>query len=371
LPEPSPAYSELTFARWVAGVLRRRRTVAAVTVFALVLAAATALIVPPVYRSEASFVSNASSAGRLQGLGSVGGSVGDLFSELGAATGDPSESPNFYVQLLASRELLTRLLESRFPDPRAKSASDSATLLEIMRLRESNPARRMEKAIKELRQNLRPGWDVKTNLVWFSVDAQWPALSSAMANRLIELVGTFNRETRVSRAKSKRVFIEARLDSAEFELRRSEERLRSFYEQNRGGLSSPALKFEEQQIKRTVDIANELYLTLQRQLEIARLDEFNDAALITVIDRAVPPKKAEWPRYGALAITATLLGLLAGILFAGSIVVLEDWRARNPEAWFELRNTARGWRKSRRTTTPAPQAIDDDETISRIHRPVA
>jgi uncharacterized protein involved in exopolysaccharide biosynthesis len=374
MPDPSLAYSDLTFARWLAGVLRRRRIIAGVTVFALVLAVATALIVPPVYRSEASFVSNASSSGRLQGLGAVGGSVGDLFSELGAATGDPSESPNFYVQLLASRELLTRLLESRFPNPRTELPTDSATLLEILHLRENNPARRTEKAIKEMRKNLRPGWDVKTNLVWFSVDAQWPVLSASVANRLIELVGTFNRETRVSRAKSKRVFIEARLDSALAELRRSEDRLRSFYEQNRGGTSSPALRFEEQQIKRNVDIANELYLTLQRQLEIARLDEFNDAALITVIDSAVPPRKAEWPRYGALLVTALALGLLAGILVAGSIVILEDWRARNPEAWREFRSTTRIWGRGgpgAEPLRPHDTSADSDESISRIHRPVA
>lgn len=374
MPEPSPAYTDLTFARWLAGVLRRWRIVAGVTVFAIVLAVATALIVPPVYRSEASFVSNASSSGRLQGLGAVGGSVGDLFSELGAATGDPSESPNFYVQLLASRELLTRLLESRFPNPRTERPTDSATLLEILHLREDNPSRRLEKAIKEMRKNLRPGWDIKTNLVWFSVDAQWPALSAAVANRLIELVGTFNRETRVSRAKSKRLFIEARLDSANAELRRSEDRLRSFYEQNRAGTSAPALRFEENQIKRSVDIANELYLTLQRQLEIARLDEFNDAALITVIDSAVPPRKAQWPRYGALAVTALCLGLLAGILVAGSIVILEDWRARNPEAWREFRSTAGSWRRSSSDTGPLRRNDTDDdtdETISRIHRPVA
>ncbi|HEY8165442.1 MAG TPA: hypothetical protein VIF83_07790 [Gemmatimonadaceae bacterium] len=374
MPEATLAYSDLTFARWLAGVMRRWRIVAGVTFVALILAAVTALLVPPVYRSEASFVSNASSSGRLQGLGAVGGSVGDLFSELGAATGDPSESPNFYVQLLASRELLTRLLESRFPNPRTAALSDSATLLEIMHLREGNPARRLEKAIKQIRKNLRPGWDVKTNLVWFSVDAQWPALSAAIANRLIDLVGTFNRETRVSRAKSKRIFIELRLDSAEAELRRAEGRLRSFYEQNRAGTSSPALRFEEQQIKRSVDIANELYLTLQRQLEIARLDEFNDAALITVIDSAVPPRKAEWPRYGALAITALLLGLVCGVLVAGSIVILEDWRARNPDAWLEFTNTTGGWRRGGRGARPSrPQdsAEQTDESISRIHRPVA
>ncbi len=355
-------------------MLRRWPLVAVVTVLSLVLAIATALIVPPVYRSDASFVSNSSSGGKLQGLGAAGGSVGDLFSELGGAVGDPSESPNFYVQLLESRELLTRLLESRFSNPRTSSPRDSASLLEIMRIRENNPARRMEIAIKRLRKAIQPGWDIKTNLVWFSVDAQWPDLSAAIANRLTDLVGAFNRETRVSRAKSKRIFIEARLDSAEAELTRAEERQRFFYEQNRGGPTSPALKFEEQQIKRGVDIANELYLTLQRQLEVARLDEFNDAALITIIDSAVSPKKAQWPRYGALAVMALLLGCFAGILIAGSAVVLEDWRARNPEAWQEFRSATRNWRRGgpRGGSRVMADTLDSaDETISRIHRPVA
>jgi uncharacterized protein involved in exopolysaccharide biosynthesis len=123
------------------------------------------------------------------------------------------------------------------------------------------------------------------------------------------------------------------------QLRGAEERQRFFYEQNRGLLTSPSLRAEEARIKREVDIASTLFMTIQGQLESARLDEINDAALITVIDQAIPPRKAQWPRYGALLITATALGLIFGFLIAGSLAVLADWRRRNPESWSDFEHS--------------------------------
>ena len=175
--------------------------------------------------------------------------------------------------------------------------------------------------------------------MWFSTDARWPELSSQISNRLIALVSAFNRETRVSRAKSKRVFLERRMDSAKVELQLVEGRLRFFYEQNRGTLSAPSLKFEEQRIRREVDVNSDLYLNLQGQLEVARIDEINDAALITVIDTAVVPRKAQWPRYGALTLTSFGLGLLIGLLIAGSLVVMDFWRDLNPHEWKSLKDS--------------------------------
>ncbi len=330
----------LTFSRWLAGVLLRWRMIAAITVLSVVVAVAATFVVPPVYRARASFVANSSSASRLQGVSGGSGAVGGLISQLGGSMGgDPSESPNFYIQLFQSRELLTRLAQSRFPNPRTDVPRDSATLLEIMRIKKKDPAARMEQAIKRLSKAVSAGFDIKTNLVALTVDMQWSELSAQVANRLVEMVSKFNLETRVSRAKSKRMFLEARNDSAQIQLRSIEERQRFFYEQNRGMITSPSLRAEEGRIRRDVDLASSLYLGLQQQLEAARLDEINDAALITVIDTAIPPRKAQWPRYGALLFTATALGLMIGVLVAGSIAVLSDWRARNPESWSDFENS--------------------------------
>jgi uncharacterized protein involved in exopolysaccharide biosynthesis len=107
---------------------------------------------------------------------------------------------------------------------------------------------------------------------------------------------------------------------------------RAFYEQNRLWRNSPDLIFEEKQLQRDEDQAADLYLSLQRQFESALLDEVNDAALITVVDSAVPPRKGQWPRYWLLLASTLVAGLILGFLVAGAQAILADWRARNPDS---------------------------------------
>jgi uncharacterized protein involved in exopolysaccharide biosynthesis len=323
----------LTFGVWLAGIISRWRLVLWVMAGTLVLAVLAAVLLPPVYRAKASFVTASSTNNKMASAlaGNAPGLQG-IASQLGVSSGsDPSESPNFYVRLIESEELKRRLLNSKFQDPRGKSPRDSATLLEIFRPRSSNPQRRMELGIKQLGQSITTDFDLKTNMVLLTVEARWSQLAAAIANRTIELVDAFNHEQRVSRARSKRQFVQSRLDSAKAELQNAEERQRIFYDQNRSWKTSPQLVFDEGRLRRNVDVATDLYLTLQRQFEGARLDEFNDAAEITIVDPAVPPWKAQWPRYWILLASSLFVGVLLGIMAAGSATILTDWRGRNPD----------------------------------------
>jgi uncharacterized protein involved in exopolysaccharide biosynthesis len=325
--------SHLTFSRWVAETLLRWRIILRAIGVMIVLAILAVVFIPPVYRSRASFVANSSASSKLSGSIAGSGALSGLASQLGVgATGDPSESASFYMELIRSRELLTRLLLSRFPDPRAASPRDSATLLDILRIRNSDPKRRLEIAIKRMGSAIDGNYDLKTNLVWIEVDAQWPELAAAMANRTIDLVTAFNREQRVSRAKSKRVFLEGRVNLAKDALQLAEAKHRAFFDQNRSWRTSPSLLFEEKQLQREEDQAADLYTMLQQQLETALLDEVNDAALITVVDSAVPARKAQWPRYGILLVSTLMAGFLVGLMLAGGAAILADWRSRNPDS---------------------------------------
>jgi uncharacterized protein involved in exopolysaccharide biosynthesis len=357
----------LTFSRWLSGLLRKGRLIAGITIGAMLLVIAATFIIPPVYRSRASFVANASSASKISsGLGATS-AFGGILSGLGGSLGsDPSESPQFYLSLLGSRELQTRLLLSRFPNPRTAAPNDSATLLSILKLKGSN-ARQLEIGAKLMNKAVNAGMDPRTNFVWFTVDAQWAELSAQIANRLISLVSDFNRETRVSRAKSKRLFLQMRYDSAQNALRNIEEYEKGFREQNRGAITAPELQFQLNRIKREADLASNLYITLASQLEAARIDEINDAALITVIDSAVVPRKAQWPRYGASLMASMFFGFLFGLLFAGSVTVIEDWARRNPEEWNEL---AARFRRGRRNNASAagaePIRLEDTTKTTRL-----
>ncbi len=320
----------LTFSVWLAGIIGHWKLVLKVMAGTLLVAAIAAIVLPPVYEAHASFVTASSSGGKMASALSGGGLQG-IASQLGVGSvGEPSESPNFYVKLIESEELRRRLLNSKFRDPR-RSTRDSATLLEILRIKNDDPQRRVEIALKKMRKAVATGFDLKTNVVELKVTSPFPDLAAAIANRTIELVDGFNHEQRVSRARSKRIFVQTRLDSAKAELQQAEERQRFFYEQNRQWRSSPQLAFEEGRLRRNAEVAADLFLTLQRQFESARLDEFNDAAVITVVDPGVPPHKAQWPRYWLLLASALAAGGILGVLVAGSATILDDWRRRNPD----------------------------------------
>ncbi|HLA14451.1 MAG TPA: hypothetical protein VJZ25_05450 [Gemmatimonadaceae bacterium] len=335
--------SRLTFSQWVAEALLRWRIVLRAMLFVVGAAVLAVVLIPPVYRSRASFVANASTASKLPPLMSNNAAASGLFGQLGMSTGaDPSESPNFYIQLLDSRELLTRLVQSRFADPRGASPGDSALLLDILRIRNRDPKRKLEIGVKIMDESIRGSYDTKTNLVWFEVDSRWPELSAAIANRSTELLTDFNKEQRLSRTRAKRLFLEERVALAKNALNASEARLREFNEQNRQWLSSPGLVSLEQQLQRDTERAAGLYLELQRQMEATLLDEFNNAPLITVVDSAVAPRKAQWPRYGSLLVSTLASGLLLGLMLAGGAAIMGNWSARNPEATGRL---SRAWRR--------------------------
>jgi uncharacterized protein involved in exopolysaccharide biosynthesis len=345
--DPSDASDHLTISRWLAETLLRWRLIGVVVVLTLVAAAVAVVFIPPVYRTKVSFVANVSNPSRLpNSLSSGAGPLAGIATQLGMSAGtDPSESPNFYLELIQSRELLTRLLLSKFRDPRGSSPRDSARLIDILRLRGSDPQRRMEKGIKKMSKAMNGEVDLTTNLVMLDVDAQWPELSAAVANRTIDLVSRFNTEQRVTRVRSKRLFLEDRVEKAHAELNAAEDRLRQFNEQNRSWRASPSLVFDEQRLQRDLDRTSDLYLQLQRQYETTLLDEVNDAARITVVDAGVAPRKAEWPNYIVLVPASLTGGLFFGFVTAGLVAVYSDWRSRNPRSASYLSTTLRNVRR--------------------------
>lgn len=328
----------LTLALWTAGVINRWRTVIASMFGVLALALVAALVLPPVYSVTVSFAPNPSASSKLGGaLGSSLGALSGLAGGLGmAAGGEPSESPAFYAELLQSRELLTRLLLTRFRDPRQATPTDSARLVDIMKLRSDDPKRRVELGVKALTKSVKTESDPRTNLVKVTVSDRYPDLAAREANVALALVNSFNLEQRASRARGKRLYLQTRLAEARDELSRAQARYRDFLAGNRQWATSPMLSSDEATLRRDQEVATDLYLTVEKQFESARLDEFNDAALITVVDSAVPPVRATWPRYSLLIPGALLLGLFVGVMVAGIATVYSDWSAREPAAARQL-----------------------------------
>ncbi|MEX2156136.1 MAG: GNVR domain-containing protein [Gemmatimonadales bacterium] len=331
-----------TFAALLAGTLARWRQATAVAAGTVVLAVALTFLVPPSYRATASFVTTEASGELPRGLSDLANQPGlsNIASQLGVGgSRDPSQSPAFYVQLLQSRELLTRLVGSKFADPHSRQPGDSATLVQLFRIRTTDAQRGVEVAVKRLKKQMYVIADPKTNLVVLRVDARSPELAAEIGNRAVGLVSAFNKEQRLSRAQARRVFLQDRVDAALAELRAAEDSQRVFYDRNRQWQNSPGLVIGERRMRRQVETASDLYLAMRREFETARLDEINNTPVITIVDRAVAPRRPEWPQRTLITVTAAVLGVALGLMWAAAYELVARWGARNPGEADALRRT--------------------------------
>src|SRR5438445_7476428 len=323
----------LTFPALVSGSLARWRDALAVSAAVVLLALGLSLVMPPSYRAESSFVTTDASIGLPRGLAELATDPGlwGIASQLGVgASRDPSHSPAFYAQLLQSRELLTRLVLSRFPDRRTAEPADSANLVQQLGIRTPDSLRAIEIAVRRLRDKMRVTTDPRTSFVAVRVSARWPTLAADVANRAVGLVSEFNKEQRLTRAQARREFLEGRVAATQDELRGAENALRAFFETNRQWRDSPALTIEELRLRRQVETVSNLYLSLRQQYEAARIDEVNTTPVITVVDRAIPPRRPDWPRRTLTAVTAAVLGAVLGLLSAAARTLLANVVQRNP-----------------------------------------
>src|SRR5438093_480271 len=123
------------------------------------------------------------------------------------------------------------------------------------------------------------------------------------------------------------------------ELRATEDSQRLFYERNRQWQDSPGLIIEERRLRRQAETASGLYLAMRREFETARLDEINNTPVITTVDRAVAPRKPEWLQRTLITVSAAVLGVALGAMWAAAADLLARWATRNPAEADTLRRT--------------------------------
>jgi uncharacterized protein involved in exopolysaccharide biosynthesis len=263
-----------------------------------------------------------------------------LASQFGISLGgDAIQLPQFYAQVLQSRDILDRILLTRYPDPRSEhNPPDSATLLAVLEVDGNSLADSLHAGRVALAHLISVSVDRLTGIVTLNVDSRYRELAAAVANKFIEYLNEFNTQTRQSQAHERRRFIEGRMQSAEQELRRAEEDLKTFYQRNRTWQQSPQLLVEEDRLRRQVQLRQEVYLTLNREYETARIEEVNDTPVITIIDRAVPPQKKSKPKRRLMVILGFVLGAMMGVFGAFGVEFLERSRASEVEDYREFQS---------------------------------
>jgi tyrosine-protein kinase Etk/Wzc len=307
----APPEAEISIFELMTPLVRRWRLIVATAVVCGLLAAVFLLLQPRTYRASTTFTpENTSSSGLLSSLVGLAGIAGQL--GLGTSSSN-SVSPDFFVKLVHSEEVLRPTLLTEFA---LDSASRPQPLLSLLKIRGRFPEEQLQRGVLVLRKRTEANTDKSTGIVTLRVTLQSPQLASNVANHMVRLLNRFNLETRQSQSREQRRFSGERLAEAEKELRAAEQAQLAFLQRNRQYLDSPLLAYEHNRLNREVMLRQEVYQTLTKAYEEARIAEVRDTPVLTVIDSAVAPVHPSGPRRVLGTTVALIFGAALGILLA-------------------------------------------------------
>jgi uncharacterized protein involved in exopolysaccharide biosynthesis len=353
-PRPERQEDEISLVEIANTILRQWRLVVAVPLVLALVVGLWTLGQDRTYAASGSFITQA-------GEGRSGGGAAALAQQFGISLGTerPGQSPQFYVDLLRSRAVLKEAVESEYHMPAENGTIRRANLIDFFEIEADGhmlpPWRR---AADRLRDQISTSVARETGLVHVTVSATHPALAEQIAERLLEILNTFNTEVRQNRAQEEGRFISGRLTEAQAELLAAENELQDFLRQNRVFRNSPELMFEHDRLQRQVAIRQEVYTSLLRSQEEARIDAVRDTPLITVVDH--PAGTAE-PQ-GRGTVIRVMLAFMVGLMVAVVVAFIREAtrRGRDSEdphyrefqglarqAWADLRHPARWLRRGR------------------------
>lgn len=234
----------------------------------------------------------------------------------GRYSGDPTQTPAFYAELVRSDAVLREVAESSV----APATGRPRTLIEIYGGGADQLAAR-RRTISLLRGRITPSERmgvITVNVTWTD-----PVMAEQVAGLVLKGIESFNEKRRLAKTSREREFTEERTQEAAVSLRAAEERHRAFLQANREWQSSPALRIEQQRLERAVDMMQELYIARAQAFEQAKVDEVRDAPAFTLLS---PPERPTGANPRRTLPKAAFAGVLGAMGIAVLIVLISLWR---------------------------------------------
>lgn len=307
--------SEIGLLEIVNVILKRRHLVLRIGVVTAILVFLFVAFSPREYSASALFVPDSQSG--------VGRTM-SLVSQFGFTVPGGSQSPDFYVDLIRSRTILSGVaaktyevsVPSGFPFFR-RDGIRKGSLAFVLDIDTGSEVGDEELSLIALRGMLSVSTTRSSGIVSVTVRAQSPDLAYQIVEEILRLTHQFNLSNRQSQASAERKFTEERLGVVQNELRLAENEQQEFLKRNRQ-IQSPELQFENARLEREVQRRQQLFNTLSQAYEQARIDEVRNTPVITLVEQPSMPVLASRRRL----LTKTFAGMIAGGLLGISIALL-------------------------------------------------
>lgn len=321
---PEEENESVSLFRYVNVLLKRRWLIILGTLGLCTLAIVYAKLQTPVFEATASFLPS-----RAQGMSSK---IDESFG-VGRATNPAADAQfliEYYSQILQSRGFLDTASSKPLPAP---AGEKPLTLMESLKIKGETEAERKAIGLEAIRKKLKVvapravSGRAASTVMSLSFSDSDPVIAAAAANLLLDELVLFSQNELNSKAKTNREFIENQLKETKTLLNQAETASSVFEKRNRK-IATPELQIEQDRLKRNVRLQEEIYITLNKQLELAKIQEQETKDPIVVIQRAVPPRSRVSPQVRKTALIAGFLGLF---LFCGIALVQDFLKRMNVE----------------------------------------
>lgn len=257
-----------------------------VTGVVTLIAVIVSLLLPNYYKSTATLLPNNTS-----GSGGFSG-ISELASLAGVNLGNDDQE-KLYPLIINSEAVLKNVIYSMYTP---NGSTSSVNLITFWDIDQESPNLAYEAALKTMRDALNVSLDLRANTISVSIETKDPQVSADILNNIVTELDFFMKSKKVTFASEQRRWISTRLTEVEQDLKKSENALKNFRENNRMIGNSPELMLIQGRLMREVEINQTLYIELKKQFEFARIEEVKTTPIISVLDKARPAAKKERPK---------------------------------------------------------------------------
>jgi uncharacterized protein involved in exopolysaccharide biosynthesis len=301
-------YEEINLIQYVNVLLKRRWLIVLGAFLSTVLAGVISLSTPPKYTARARFIPSknpemTARMGTLVGSGSI-----ETFGE--------NVTSEYYAEILKSTSFLERIVEKKFF---SREIGEEVDLIALFEITANSDTEKSLMGIDRIAEEIGVSTDRTTKIVSISFTTKEPELSAAIVNSFLDELIQYNQDIINSKAKLNREFVEAQLKDALRLLKDAETELADFTARNKK-IATPDLQLDQDRMKRNLKVQEEVYITLSKQLELAKIEEQEQSPMIEILDRATPPVRKSSPKIKRNVILA---GFVSLILFIGLAFIIE------------------------------------------------
>lgn len=336
----SAVEKELGFMPVLNTLLRRRWMIVRMTLLLMVLVAGYSLIVAPTFTSVSLFLPS-----KNHGVANRMTTVVDQAS----ASFDADHAQNtaeYFSAIVKTSSFLGKIAQLPF---RIQAIGQETTLTEYFEIPEGPPQERLQLATEVLTKLVVlkvPKVVVGRTappIVTLTTTAGEAQLAADINNAILKELGEYSQSVLNSKATQNREYVLLRLTEADTALTDALNASAEFEGRNRK-ISTPDVRVMKEQLLRNVRVQEEVFISLTKQLEMARIEEQETRHSIEIIQRAEPPLMRSSPKRTRMVEMAGLVGLL---LFSGLALLLEFMKRVDEadENFRELRLNLKGIRQ--------------------------